>query len=129
MSVASGEYRPVCATTSINRFQVRVCPISASARATVSLVSSEVARSAQPLGPKAAFASRPAIARVKSVCCTDPYVGLPARTLCVSATIAFAALIAQDAETTGVGDGLGVGPRSFSYVRDRIAASTGAFLV
>src|SRR5205807_2237505 len=80
-----------------NRFQVRVCPISARARATVFLVSSDVPRTPGNTST-AALESRPALARVKSVCCTDPYVGFPAMTLGVSATIALAAVIASAAD-------------------------------
>src|SRR5437762_10813970 len=134
-----GLYLPVCAITSMKRFQVRVCPTSARARAIDFLVSSEVARLGTSLAARAA--SRAAIARVKSVCLID-HVGsgaeqpdglVPVRAHCVSQTIAFAACIASEVaagvpEITGAG-GFKLAAVSVFRVCARIAASTGAFLV
>src|SRR5438552_1237028 len=143
-SGAFGLYFPVCATTSINKFHVRVCPTSASARAIDFVASSEVARVGTSLAARAP--RRAAMARVMSVWLTDhpeaaeqPGGLVPVRTHCVSHTIAFAACIASDVAAgfgAIVGDGAAHGggaafvvAASNFTVPASIAASTGAFFV
>src|SRR6266404_292494 len=110
----------------MKRFHVRVCPISARARA-MDCFSSAVDPTALP----PAETSRAAMARVKSVWVTGQ-LDVPARTLCVSVTIAFAAFVASDTETLPDGEAAGLGlalSASVFQALASIAASTGAFLV
>src|SRR5262245_12185777 len=117
----------------MNRFQVRVCPISARERAIDFLISSEVLTPHTTL--VALAARRAAMARVMSVCVTgQPEGGAPTITPCVPATIALPNCIASEV-AAGVPDMIGRGfrvrlaPTSFLRVAANIAARTGAFCV
>src|SRR5205823_5028323 len=116
---ALGLYLPVCAITSIIRFQVRACPISERARVIVSLPLSvsSVDDPVKGIELAARLASRTISARFN------------AGWAVVALTIACAAAVASDGATVGNGLGVGLTSTSFFSALCKTAATTGTFFV